>query len=1001
MNNSGDEQSSRHSTDVWVTSKVLGELSDLGAGEVHQQTTGIPELKNWERTVQGLTGALRDGYLQSSYPSPYSMPDKKRRNLLKKLARSPKKSLHQRVGHVLEMLKRWPFQREVMGALCGLSVVLVSAKILLFFLSDSSSRRIGQETHEVAFTLGENPGQEMLSINGPVQPPAASDGLHFGYTVGDGGMSPRVQEPVSNQRPPIAVSRETPEMLKLYGLGPSDKKTLTADPGLQQSSPIHTWSLDDESVGRRLKTPSQPTASAAVRGENREYFAGPDSSSERGGYPMNPYAGISDYAVSQGVDHLGSPVSPYFDTPLESFGQTDRNDLSMNNVADVYQEGNVANFSGRRIDQVMTSDASPYEPASPASNRFGNRRLEEESLVRQMELSTAYGRAGGMAGGASPGVGGYGGAPVSSSSGTVDMWGVESPTVGRPLTREKWAKDQAQNWSDRMESSPMPVAPSAISSPYHLPAIPGLPSNESKQNAAPNLMLDSADKLFFDSDGDAQASATTGAKAKIIPLQMDYKNAESELGESLGESLVLAKKLESGSPESLPPANEMAPYPEVDTMENAFSTFGMNVSDASFHLAHAALLRGQKPDPAQIRSEEFINAMDYFDPAPEFNETLAIHSDRAVHPFEVGREILRIGVQTAAEGWDNAVPMNLTVLLDTSGSMERPDRRAIVQSILQSITRSLQEKDRLSVIGFARQPTLWLDNATGGNPQEILNTINGIRPDGGTNIDLALDLAYTQGLRNFIPGGRNRLLLLTDGAANLGEVNPSTLKNRVEDGRRAGLALDAFGIGWDGHDDTLLEEITRHSDGTYGFLDDPESAGEYFNKRWLGALQVAAENVKVQVEFNPDRVERHRQVGYQKLRLTKERFMDNSVDAGEIAQADDGQALYILSVKPDSQGPLGWVRVRYRNPSTGAYEMKSRTLVAATQPPLLENASPAMKLAFSSAAFAEKLASNPYAAYVNLIYLEQRAMEACEAFPKSRNPKLLHDMVQMARRLGL
>jgi hypothetical protein len=199
----------------------------------------------------------------------------------------------------------------------------------------------------------------------------------------------------------------------------------------------------------------------------------------------------------------------------------------------------------------------------------------------------------------------------------------------------------------------------------------------------------------------------------------------------------------------------------------------------------------------------------------------------------------------------------------------------------------------------------------------------------------------------------------------------------------------------------LLEEITRHSDGTYGFMDDPESAGEYFEQRWLGALQVAAENVKVQVEFNPDRVERYRQVGYQKLRLTQEEFLDNSVDAGEIAQADDGQALYILSVRPDSQGPLGWVRVRYRNPSTGQYEMKSRTLVASTQAPQLENASPAMKLAFSTAAFAEKLASNPYAADVDLAYLEQRAQEAQNAFPRSRNPYIFREMVRLARRLGL
>lgn len=1000
MNNSGDEQSSRHSTDVWVTSKVMGELSDLGAGEVHEQTTGIPELRNWERTVQGLTGALRDGYLHSSHPSPYSMTDKKRRNLLKKLARSPKKGLRQRVGHVLEMLKRWPFQREVMGALCGLCVVLVSAKILLFFLSDPSSPRIGQETHKVAFSLSEDPVQGTGPVNGPVQPPADSYGLPLGDMVGYGGLSPRVQEPALNHQHPNAESRENPpEMQMLFGLGPSVQESTPMDTRLQQSPSITTWSMNDDSLGRRSEASALPAPSSAVSGENRglDYYRSTDSSPARGGSIMSLEAGLSDSSVNETMGRFGSVASPRYAAPDRFDRQSDLPYESLAAVEEADQAGKVPFFKEALRDSSIASDELTSEFATPASNPFGNRRLEEESILRQRELSTMYDRSGGMAGGASPGAGGYGGVPVSSSSGTEDRSDVGLPAVGRPLTREKWAKDQDQNWSVRMDSSPMAVAQSTISTPYPTAAKPGMASNESKQNSAPNFMLDPAGKSFFDSDGDALASATTGATAEIIALQMDFKNAESELG----ESLTLAKKLESDSPESLPPANEMAPYPEVDTIENAFSSFGMNVSDASFHLAYASLLHGQRPDPAQIRSEEFINAMDYFDPAPDFNETLAIHSDRALHPFEVGREILRIGVQTASEGWDNSVPMNLTVLLDTSGSMERPDRRAIVESILQSITQSLQEKDRLSVVGFARQPTLWLDNAIGGNPQEILNTIDGIRPDGGTNIDLALDSAYTQGLRNFIPGGRNRLLLLTDGAANLGEVNPSTLKNRVEDGRRAGLALDAFGIGWDGHDDTLLEEITRHSDGTYGFLDDPESAGEYFEQRWLGALQVAAENVKVQVEFNPDRVERYRQVGYQKLRLTQEEFLDNSVDAGEIAQADDGQALYILSVKPDSQGPLGWVRVRYRNPSSGQYEMKSRTLVASTQAPQLENASPAMKLAFSTAAFAEKLASNPYAADVDLAYLEQRAQEAHDAFPRSRNPYIFREMVRLARRLGL
>src|SRR5205807_5489181 len=126
-------------------------------------------------------------------------------------------------------------------------------------------------------------------------------------------------------------------------------------------------------------------------------------------------------------------------------------------------------------------------------------------------------------------------------------------------------------------------------------------------------------------------------------------------------------------------------------------------------------------------------------------------------------------------------------------------------------------------------------------------------------------------------------------------------------------------IGWDGYNDDLLEVLSRHGDGRYGFLNTPEEAARGFAAQLAGAMQVAASDVKVQVEFNPKRVTAYRQIGYAKHQLTKEQFRDNTVDAAEIGAAEAGNALYVIETNPDGEGPLAIVRVRYKVPGTAEY----------------------------------------------------------------------------------
>jgi Mg-chelatase subunit ChlD len=403
------------------------------------------------------------------------------------------------------------------------------------------------------------------------------------------------------------------------------------------------------------------------------------------------------------------------------------------------------------------------------------------------------------------------------------------------------------------------------------------------------------------------------------------------------------------------------------------------------------------PEAAAIRVEDFINAFDYQDPEPAPGQPVAFAWERARHPFTHNRELLRFGVKTAAQGREAGRALNLVLLLDSSGSMERADRVAIIQEALRVLAGQLQPADKISVVGFARTARLWVDGLPGSQAAELPDRVGEFTPEGGTNLEDALKTGYETLTRHFQAGGVNRLILLTDGAANLGDVVPESLQRMVETHRRRGLALDCFGIGWEGYNDDLLEVLSRNGDGRYGFVNTPEDVATDFAAQLTGALQVAASDVKVQVEFNPARVTNWRQIGYAKHQLTKEQFRDNTVDAAEIGAAESGNALYAVEVNPQGQGPLGLVRVRYRVPTTGQYREHEWPLEHQGNALALETASPALRLAATAALFGERLSESPFAGGANSDRLLALLDGVPEAFEPDPRPRKLEWMLRQAK----
>jgi Mg-chelatase subunit ChlD len=436
---------------------------------------------------------------------------------------------------------------------------------------------------------------------------------------------------------------------------------------------------------------------------------------------------------------------------------------------------------------------------------------------------------------------------------------------------------------------------------------------------------------------------------------------------------------------------------EINTVDNAYSTFSLNVSDVSYKLAAAALEKGALPDRASIRSEEFLNAFDYRDPEPVPPARVGFNWERARHPFAHNRDLLRFSVRTAAQGRQPGRPLNVVLLLDSSGSMERADRVSIIREALVGLAGYLQAQDRFSIVTFSRTARLVADGIPGNDVAKAVWEVAQLTPEGGTNLEEALKLGYQTALRHYLANGVNRVLLLTDGAANLGNVSPEALKQIVETYRRQGVALDCFGIGWEGYNDDLLEVLSHNGDGRYGFINTPEEAATDFASQLAGTFQVTAADVKVQVEFNPGRVITYRQVGYTRHQLRKDQFRDNTVDAAEIGAAESGDALYVIQVNAQGTGPVGTVRGRYKIPGT-AEVREEQWLVPYTGPALeIQESSPAMRLATVAGMFAEWLEGNPNAAEVKPDALSNLLNGLHQIYGPDTRPAKLEAMLRQAK----
>ena len=241
------------------------------------------------------------------------------------------------------------------------------------------------------------------------------------------------------------------------------------------------------------------------------------------------------------------------------------------------------------------------------------------------------------------------------------------------------------------------------------------------------------------------------------------------------------------------------------------------------------------------------------------------------------------------------------------------------------------------------------------------------------------------------------MVLLTDGAANLGNADPEALAARIEGLRQRGIAFDAAGFGTAGLNDAMLERLTRDGNGRYYVVDRVEDAGSGFAARLAGAFRPAAENVKVQVRFNPGRVAAYRLIGFEEHRLNKEDFRNDAVDAAEMAAEEAGVALYQVELLPEGEGELGEVSVRFRDAASARMVERCWTVPHEPAAPAFDQAAPSLQLAGLAALAADALRDGPLAPLTDWGELAPVVARVRAAFAGSARVAELGDMIGKLR----
>ena len=409
--------------------------------------------------------------------------------------------------------------------------------------------------------------------------------------------------------------------------------------------------------------------------------------------------------------------------------------------------------------------------------------------------------------------------------------------------------------------------------------------------------------------------------------------------------------------------------------EQPVSTFSIDVDTGSYTNVRSMLNAGRLPPADAVRTEEFINYFDYgYTPPAGREQPFSVTTELAPAPWNAKRQLLLVGIQGYRVPKTEIPASNLVFLIDTSGSMDEPDKLPLLKASLKQLVRELRPQDRVAIVTYAGYAGVTLPSTAGNQHATIDAAIDRLGAAGSTNGGAGIDMAYAQAEQGFIKGGVNRVILATDGDFNVGTVNQEALKTTIEDHRKSGVALTTLGFGHDNYNDAMAVMLADVGNGSHHYIDSLAEGRKVLVDEMSATLLTIAKDVKIQIEFNPAQVQEYRLIGYEKRMLKREDFNNDKVDAGEIGAGANVTAIYEITPTGSEGaridplhfgkqaestrhgGELAFLRLRYKLPAQSQSRLIEQTVStqAEVQP------SERVRFAAAVAAFADVLRGGKY-----------------------------------------
>lgn len=460
----------------------------------------------------------------------------------------------------------------------------------------------------------------------------------------------------------------------------------------------------------------------------------------------------------------------------------------------------------------------------------------------------------------------------------------------------------------------------------------------------------------------------------------------------------------------------------LKSADNPLSTFSIDVDAAAYSNVRRFLQTGQMPPAGAVRIEEMINYFKYDYPQPLGEDPFSINTEIAECPWNRSHKLALIGLQGKKIPTENLPASNLVFLIDVSGSMMDENKLPLVQSSMKLLVDQLRQQDKVAIVVYAGSAGLVLPSTSGSDKITIKDAINKLQAGGSTAGGEGIKLAYRVAKDNFVQGGNNRVILCTDGDFNVGISSNDELERLIEGERKSGVFLTVLGYGTGNYQDSKMQRLADKGNGNHSYIDNIMEARKVLVSEFGGTLFTIAKDVKLQIEFNPARVQAYRLIGYENRLLNKEDFNNDQKDAGDLGSGHTVTALYeIIPAGVESKfiepvDPLKYqskpiavagsneimtIKFRYKKPDGDVSKLLQHPVI--DENPRLANTSSNFRFAAAVASFGLLLRNSEFkqqASFDQAWQLAKGALENDEEGYRSEFLKLLKNAQSLAVKEG-